>query len=119
MSEEQQGGQQDLAERVYDPPEEFAKNANIQDPEIWDKAAEDYEAFWESWAKELHWFQEWDQVLDWDPPFARWFVGGKTNPAYNCLDYQVEQGNGDKNALIWVGDEADQQQTYTYNELLA
>jgi acetyl-CoA synthetase len=119
MSEEQQGSQQDLAERVYDPPEEFAKNANIQDPEIWDKAAEDYEAFWESWAKELHWFQEWDQVLDWDPPFARWFVGGKTNPAYNCLDYQVEQGNGDKNALIWVGDEADQQQTYTYNELLA
>src|SRR5215210_4784155 len=119
MSEEQQGSQQDLAERVYDPPEEFAKNANIQDPEIWDKAAEDYEAFWESWAKELHWFQEWDQVLDWDPPFARWFVGGKTNPAYNCLDYQVEQGNGDKNALIWVGDEPDHQQTYTYNELLA
>src|ERR687897_587995 len=95
MSEEQQGSQQDLAERVYDPPEEFAKNANIQDPEIWDKAAEDYEAFWESWAKELHWFQEWDQVLDWDPPFAQWFVGGKTNPAYNCLDYHVEQGNGD------------------------
>src|ERR671917_500512 len=119
MSEEQQGSQQDLAERVYDPPEEFAKNANIQDPEIWDKAAEDYEAFWESWAKELHWFQEWGQVLNWDPPFAQWFVGGKTNPAYNCLDYHVEQGNGDKNALIWVGDEADQQQTYTYNELLA
>src|ERR687890_626183 len=119
MSEEQQGSQQDLAERVYDPPEEFAKNANIQDPEIWDKAAEDYEGFWESWAKELHWFQEWDQVLNWEPPFAQWFVGGKTNPAYNCLDYQVEQGNGDKNALIWVGDEPDHQQTYTYNELLA
>src|ERR687898_2524834 len=119
MSEEQQGSQQDLAERVYDPPEEFAKNANIQDTEIWDKAAEDYEAFWESWAKELHWFQEWDQVLNWDPPFAQWFVGGKTNPAYNCLDYQVEQGNGDKNALIWVGDEPDHQQIYTYNELLA
>src|ERR687889_728029 len=119
MSEEQQGSQQDLAERVYDPPEEFAKNANIQDPEIWDKAAEDYEAFWESWAKEWHWFQEWDQVWNWDPPFVQWFVGGKANPAYNCMDYQVEQGNGDKNALIWVGDEPDHQQTYTYNELLA
>src|ERR687894_1041407 len=119
MSEEQQGSQQDLAERVYDPPEEFAKNANIQDPEIWDKAAEDYEGFWESWAKELHWFKEWDQVLNWDPPFAQWFVGGKINAAYNCLDYQIEQGRGDKTALIWIGDEPDQQQTYTYNELLA
>src|SRR3954470_11635217 len=70
MSEEQQHGQE-LAERVYDPPEEFAKNANIQDPEIWDKAAEDYEGFWESWARELHWFKEWDQVHKWDPPFTQ------------------------------------------------
>jgi len=118
VSEEQQNDQ-DLAERTYDPPEEFAKNANIQDPEIWDKAAEDYEGFWESWAKELHWFKEWDQVHEWDPPFTQWFVGGKINAAYNCLDYQVEQGKGDKTALIWVGDEPDHQQTYTYNELLA
>ena len=122
MSEEQQNGQQqgdDLADRVYDPPEEFASQANIQDPDIWDKAAEDYEGFWESWAKELHWFKEWDQVLNWDPPFAQWFVGGKINAAYNCLDYQIEQGRGDKPALVWIGDEPDQQQTYTYNELLA
>ncbi|HVF02590.1 MAG TPA: acetyl-coenzyme A synthetase N-terminal domain-containing protein, partial [Rubrobacteraceae bacterium] len=68
MSEEQQNDQ-DLAEQVYEPPEEFAKNANIQDPEIWDKVAEDYEGFWESWARELHWFEEWDQVHNWDPPF--------------------------------------------------
>lgn len=72
MSEEQQNGGQaggeDLGQRTYEPPEEFAKNANCQDPEIWDKAAEDYEGFWEGWAKELHWFKEWDQVLDWDPP---------------------------------------------------
>jgi len=122
MSEEQQNGQQkgdDLAERVYDPPEDFASQANIQDPDIWDKASEDYEGFWESWAKELHWFKEWDQVLNWDPPFAQWFVGGKINAAYNCLDYQIEQGRGDKAALIWIGDEPGQQQTYTYNELLA
>jgi acetyl-CoA synthetase len=118
LSDEQQNGQ-DLAERTYEPPEEFAKNANIQDPEIWDKAAEDYEGFWEGWARELHWFKEWDQVLEWEPPFVKWFVGGKINAAYNCLDYQIEQGRGDKAALIWVGDEPDHQQTYTYNELLA
>jgi acetyl-CoA synthetase len=118
MSEEQQNDQ-DLAEQVYEPPEEFAKNANIQDPEIWDKAAEDYEGFWESWAKELHWFKEWDQVHNWDPPFTQWFVGGKLNASYNCLDRHIEDGKGDKQALIWVGDEPDYQQTYTYNELLA
>ena len=59
MSEEQNGQSgEELAERVYDPPEEFAQNANCQDPEVWDKAAEDFEGFWESWAKELHWFKE-------------------------------------------------------------
>ncbi|MDQ3923225.1 MAG: acetate--CoA ligase [Actinomycetota bacterium] len=120
MSEEQNGQSgEELAERVYDPPEEFAKNANCQDPEVWDKAAEDFEGFWESWAKELHWFKEWDQVLDWDPPFVQWFKGGKINAAYNCLDYQIEQGRGDKQALIWIGDEPGDQRTYTYNELLA
>src|SRR3954470_4681656 len=102
MSEEQSNGQggDDLAQQVYEPPEEFAKNANVKDPEVWDKAAEDYEGFWETWAKELHWFKEWDQVLDWDPPFAQWFVGGKINAAYNCLDVHVENGRADKTALI-------------------
>jgi acetyl-CoA synthetase len=118
VSEEQQNDQ-DLAQQVYEPPEEFAKNANIQDPEIWDKAAEDYEGFWESWARELHWFEEWDQVHNWDPPFTQWFVGGKINASYNCLDRHIEDGKGDKQALIWVGDEPDQGKTYTYNELLA
>src|SRR3712207_5558501 len=123
MSEEQQNGQQnggeDPGSQVYSPPEEFAKNANIQDPEIWKKAAEDREGFWESWARELHWFEEWDQVCNWDPPFVQWFVGGKINASYNCLDRHIEDGKGDKQALVWVGDEPDQQQTYTYNELLA
>src|SRR5215212_2561243 len=123
MSEEQQNGQQnggeDPGSQVYSPPEEFAKNANIQDPEIWKKAAEDREGFWESWARELHWFEEWDQVCDWDPPFVQWFVGGKLNASYNCLDYQIEQGRGDKTALLWIGDEEGDRQTYTYNELLA
>src|ERR671917_2694561 len=119
MSEEQQNGGEDPGSQVYSPPEEFAKNANIQDPEIWQKAAEDREGYWEGWARELHWFEEWDQVCDWDPPFVQWFVGGKLNASYNCLDRHIEDGKGDKQALIWVGDEPDQQQTYTYNELLA
>ena len=118
MSEEHANGGKDLGSRTYPPPEEFAKNANIQDPEVCKKAAEDYESFWEGWAQELHWFKEWDQVLDWNPPFAQWFVGGKTNAAYNCLDVHVEDGRADKTALIWIGDEPDQQQTYTYSELL-
>src|SRR4028119_166603 len=119
MSEEQQNGGEDPGSQVYSPPEEFVKNANIQDPEIWQKAAEDREGYWEGWARELHWSQEWDQVCDWDPPFVKWFVGGKLNASYNCLDRHIEDGKGDKQALIWVGDEPDHQQTYTYNELLA
>ena len=119
MSEEQQNGGEDPGSQVYSPPEEFAKNANIQDPEIWQKAAEDREGYWEGWARELHWFEEWDQVCDWDPPFVQWFVGGKLNASYNCLDRHIEDGKGDKQALIWVGDEPNHQQTYTYNELLA
>jgi Acetyl-coenzyme A synthetase N-terminus len=68
MDEEHHNGGEDLGSRTYPPPEEFAKNANVQDPEVWKKAAEDYESFWEGWAKELHWFKEWDQALDWNPP---------------------------------------------------
>jgi acetyl-CoA synthetase len=118
VSEEQNG--QGSGVETYAPPEEFARNANIQDPEIWKKAGEDPEGFWESWAEELHWFQKWDQVLDWsNPPFVQWFVGGKINAAYNCLDVHVENGRADKTALIWQGDEPDQQRTFTYSELLA
>jgi len=114
---EEQGGQQDLAERRYEPPEEFARQANIQDPSVYEKAAEDFEGFWEECARDLHWFKEWDQVLKWEPPFAEWFVGGKINVSYNCLDYQVEQGKGDKTALIWEGDEPGTEKRYTYSEL--
>ncbi len=111
MSEEQ------VEKRTFEPPEEFASQANVNDPSVYEKAAEDYEGFWADRARELHWFKEWDQVLNWEPPEAEWFVGGKLNVAYNCLDYQVEQGKGDKTALIWEGDEPGDTQTYTYSEL--
>ncbi|HZY64421.1 MAG TPA: acetate--CoA ligase [Rubrobacteraceae bacterium] len=103
--------------QTHEPPEEFVQQANVTDPSVYEKAAEDPEGFWASWARELHWFKEWDKVLEWDPPEAQWFVGGKTNVSYNCLDYQIEQGRGDKEAIIWEGDEPDLELRYTYSEL--
>jgi acetyl-CoA synthetase len=112
MSEEQDG-----RIRIYEPPEGFASTANVSDPSVYEKAEEDFEGFWESFARELHWFEEWDQVLKWNRPYAEWFVGGKTNVSYNCLDYQIEQGRGDKTAILWEGDEPGDSRTLTYSEL--
>ena len=105
--------------RTYEPPEEFTRQANVSDPSIYEEAERDFEGFWAERARDLHWFKEWDQILKWDPPEAQWFVGGKLNAAYNCLDYQVEQGKGDKTALIWEGDEPGDTRAFTYSELTA
>jgi acetyl-CoA synthetase len=112
MSEEQDG-----RIRTYEPPEGFASGANVSDPSVYERAEEDFEGFWESFARELHWFEGWDQVLNWKRPYAEWFVGGKTNVSYNCLDYQIEQGRGDKTAILWEGDESGDSRTLTYSEL--
>ncbi len=72
---------------------------------------------WPDWARELHWFKDFETVLDWEPPEAKWFVGGKLNAAYNCLDYQVEQGRGDKTALLWEADEPSDGKSFTYSQL--
>ena len=105
--------------RTYEPPEEFARQANVSDPSVYEEAERDFEGFWGDRARELHWFKEWDRVLDWDPPEAQWFVGGKLNVSYNCLDYQIEQGRGDKTALIWESDEPGDTRSFTYSELAA
>src|SRR3712207_2524738 len=105
--------------RTYEPPEEFARGANVDDASIYEKAEQDYEGFWAEHARELHWFKRWDRVLDWDPPEAQWFIGGKLNASYNCLDLQVEQGRGDKTAILWQGDEPGDNKTFTYSELKA
>src|SRR5919107_1914391 len=110
---------EDTQVHTYEPPEGFASQANIRDASVYEEAEQDYEGFWAERAGELHWFKEWDQVLDWDPPEAKWFVGGKTNVSYNCLDYQVEQGRGDKTAILWQGDEPGDSRTFTYSELKA
>ncbi|HSL00678.1 MAG TPA: acetate--CoA ligase [Rubrobacteraceae bacterium] len=108
---------EETQEKVYQPPEEFAQQANVNDPSIYEEAENDFEGFWAERARDLHWFKEWDQVLKWDPPEAQWFVGGELNVAYNCLDYQVAGGRGDKTALLWEGDEPGDTRTFTYSEL--
>ena len=105
-------------ERVFDPPEEFRKRANINSPDIYKKAEENFEAFWDELAKsELHWFEPYQKVLDWNPPYARWFDGGKINVSYNCLDRHVLSGGGDKIAYYWEGEPGDTREV-TYADLL-
>jgi acetyl-CoA synthetase len=104
------------AGRSFAPPEELAAQANVG-PGIYDEAAGDRLAFWESAARRLSWDQEWDTVLDWsNPPFAKWFVGGKLNVAYNCVDRHVEDGHGDQVAYHWEGEPGDTR-TITYAQL--
>jgi acetyl-CoA synthetase len=102
--------------RTFPPPEDFARQANLSDPAIYERAANDPEGFWEEQAKELHWFKPWDTVLKWDPPYAEWFVGGKLNVSYNCLDRHLSTARKNKAALIWEGEPGDRQ-VYTYWDL--
>ena len=101
----------------FDPPEGFAREAVVSDPAVFDRAAEDVEGFWSEQADALHWDERWSQVLDWsNPPFAKWFVGGRLNVAYNCVDRHVEAGHGDRVAFHWLGEEGEQRDV-TYADL--
>lgn len=103
---------------AYPPSAEFAAAANV-DAGIYERAAQDREGFWAEQADNLHWHQRWTQVLDWtDAPVAKWFVGGRLNVAYNCVDRHVLEGRGDKVALYWEGEPGDSR-TITYADLLA
>ncbi len=108
---------------VYPPSEEFVKLANVSGMDAYRKlyreAAEDPDAFWGALAKEhLHWHQPFEQVCDWQPPFAQWFVGGKINACYNCVDRHVLAGHGEKVALLFEGEPGDHR-AITYAETLA
>ena len=103
-------------ERRFPPSAEFTAQANISDPAIYEKADSDFEGFWEDWANELHWFKKWDKVLEWDPPFAQWFTGGKINVSYNCLDRHLDGPRRNKAALVWEGEPGDWK-VYTYGDL--
>ncbi|HEX6064181.1 MAG TPA: acetate--CoA ligase, partial [Longimicrobiales bacterium] len=98
------------------PAEEFAEHANAGDPAIYEKAAADPEGFWVAWATQLDWFEPFEQVCDWRPPYAKWFVGGKLNASFNCLDRHVRTWRRNKAALIWEGEPGDER-VFTYWDL--
>jgi acetyl-CoA synthetase len=104
-------------ERRFEPPADLAAHANVT-AEAYDEAAGDPVAFWERAAERLTWDTRWERTLDWDdPPFAKWYVGGKLNAAYNCVDRHVENGHGDRVAYHWVGEPEDDTRDITYAEL--
>ena len=94
--------------RLFPPPAEFVAKAHINSKEQYERmyreSLDKPEEFWGKIAQELHWFKKWDRVLEWNAPNAKWFVGGKTNVSYNCLDHQIAQGRGDKTAILWEGE---------------
>jgi acetyl-CoA synthetase len=102
--------------RTFPVSPEFRKQATINDPAIYEKAAENRLKFWESFAEELHWFKKWDETLEWKKPFAKWFVNGKTNMAYNCLDRHLDGPRATKTAILWEGEPGDTR-SITYEEL--
>src|SRR5215217_6096718 len=103
--------------RTFEPPADLAADANVT-AEVYDEARRDRLGFWERAARRLAWTREWDRVLDWDdPPFAKWFVGGTLNVAYNCVDRHVEAGHGEQVAYYWEGEPAEDTRTITYAEL--
>jgi len=106
--------------RVFEPPAEFAAAARVKSRQDYDRlrseAAADPEAYWAAVAGELDWFRPWTTVLDWKPPFARWFDGGTTNLSHNCLDRNLAAGRGDKVAILWEGEPGDTR-AITYREL--
>src|ERR687890_844213 len=108
-------------DRVFPPPEAFAAEAHVKSADELEalrrEASESPEAFWARMAEsELHWFRKWDEVLKWEPPHAQWFVGGKINISYNCLDRHLQSWRRNKAAIIWEG-EPGEQRTLTYLQL--
>ena len=102
--------------RTYQPSPDFRDKALIRDESIYAEAAKDPEAFWAKVAGELDWFVAWNRVLEWNVPDAKWFVGGKLNVSYNCLDRHIKGPRRNKAALIWVGEPGDRR-TLTYWDL--
>ena len=110
-------------DRLFPPSPEFVANASIDSmrayEELYDRAKADPVAFWSELAREeLHWFQDFKEGLVWNEPYAEWFVGGKTNMSYNCLDVHLQAEVADRTAFIWEGEPGDVR-TFTYRELHA
>jgi len=103
-----------LEERRYAPDAEFARQANAQ-PEIYER---DWEDFWETEGRErLTWFEPFSKLYEWEPPYAKWYLGGKLNVCFNCVDRHVAAGNGDKVAYYWEAEPEDERRTITFADL--
>src|SRR5258706_4573168 len=106
--------------RLFPPPKEFAANAHIKSfdeyERLYDQAAADPQGFWAKQAESLDWFRKWDRVLEWNEPFAKWFVGGQINISHNCLDRHLTTWRKNKAAFIWEGDPVETG-TLTYLQL--
>src|SRR5919197_67402 len=103
-----------LEERRYPPSEEFASQANAQ-PDIYDR---DFEEFWETEGRErVTWFEPFSELLEWEQPYSKWYVGGKLNVCFNCVDRHVEAGNGGKVAFYWEGEPEDERREITFADL--
>src|ERR1035437_2049407 len=105
MSQDVTSGGQDLSrllveERIFQPSDQFTAGAVMRAPGVYERAVEDPEAFWAEMAGKLDWFKKWDKVLQWDPPHAQWFVGGKLNACYNCVDRHIKNGKRNQAAII-------------------
>jgi acetyl-CoA synthetase len=107
-----------LEQERFEPSAQFREDALLKDPAVYEQAARDPQAWWVKQAEQLDWFEPWEQVLDdSNPPFYKWFVGGKINASHNCLDRHVAAGLGDRVALHWLGEQGEQRDI-TYAELL-
>src|SRR5947209_3335910 len=102
--------------RVFPPPDEFRRQANVSDEAIYERARRDPEGFWAERAGELRWMRNWDRVLEWNPPFAKWFVGGQLNVSDNCLDRFLGTPAQNRAALIWEGEPGDER-VLTFRDL--
>ncbi len=102
---------------LFVPPEQFKISANVQSLDLYEEAKQDRIAFWGRQASCISWYRKWEQILQWNPPYAKWYVGGKLNASYNCLDRHVKAGIGDKIALLWEG-ERGEEKSFTYEQLL-
>ncbi len=108
-------------DRVFNPPADFSAKAHIKSfdeyEKIYSEAEKDPVAYWESVAENLHWFEKWDKPLEWNEPHAKWFLGGKINVSYNCLDRHLETWRKNKAAIIWEGEPEGEVRTITYQQL--
>lgn len=107
-------------DRLFPPSREFASRriGSLEEyRRLYDEARADPDGFWDARARTLPWSVPYSQVLDWQPPLARWFVGGRTNASAACLDHQIAQGRGDKTAVVWVGEPSGERRTLTFSQL--